>query len=55
MIRAAIAFFVLALVSAFFGFSGMAAGAAWMAKVMILVFVVLAAISLLVGRRPAVS
>ena len=51
MLRAAIVFFVLSIVSAFFGFGGLAADAAWIAKAAFVVFLVLAAMSFFMGRR----
>jgi len=51
MLRAAIVFFILALVAAFFGFSGIAANSAWIGKVLIFVFVALAVLSFVFGRR----
>ena len=49
MLRWAIGFFVLALIAAFFGFGGIAAGAAGIAKILFFGFIVLAAISLISG------
>lgn len=55
MVRWAILFFVLALVAAFLGFGGVAAESAWMGKVLLVVFVILAVVSMVAGRRgPAV-
>lgn len=53
MLSLAIAFLVLALVAAVFGFGGIAAGAAGIAKILFFVFLVLFLLSLLF-RRPAV-
>lgn len=53
MLRAAIVFFILALVAAFFGFSGIAQSSAWLGKVLIFVFVALAILSFVFGRRSA--
>lgn len=50
MLRAAIVFFALALVAAFFGFGGLAAEAAWIAKIAFVVFLIGAAVSFLLGR-----
>jgi uncharacterized membrane protein YtjA (UPF0391 family) len=47
----AIAFFVIALVAAVFGFTGIAVSAAGMAKVIFIIALVLAAVSLVNGRR----
>lgn len=44
-------FLVIALVAAFLGFGGLAAGAAWFAKVLFVAFLVLALVSFLFGRR----
>jgi uncharacterized membrane protein YtjA (UPF0391 family) len=54
MLYWALLFFVFALVAALFGFGGIAASAAWIAKVLFVVFLVLFVISLLTGwsRRP---
>ncbi len=51
MLRAAIAFFVLAIGAAIFGFGGLAADAAWIGKIAFFVFIAIAAISFLMGRR----
>jgi uncharacterized membrane protein YtjA (UPF0391 family) len=56
MLQAAIAFFVLAIIAAIFGFGGIAAGATSIAKVLFFVFIVLFVFSFLVnilrGRTP---
>ncbi|WP_028081850.1 DUF1328 domain-containing protein [Solimonas soli] len=52
MLHYAIVFFVIALIAAFFGFSGIAAGAVSIGKILFFVFLVLAVVSLLLGRRP---
>ncbi len=44
-------FFVIAVVAAIFGFGGIAADAEGIAKILFVVFLVLAGISLLFGRR----
>ena len=49
----AIAFFLIALVAAFFGFAGIAASAAGIAKIVFVVALILAIVSLVAGRRPA--
>jgi uncharacterized membrane protein YtjA (UPF0391 family) len=54
MLRWAVTFFVIALIAAVFGFAGIAQDAAGIAKVLFVVFLVLAGISLLFGRRAAV-
>lgn len=53
MLRWAIIFFVVALVAALFGFGGIAAGAVEIGKILFVVFLVLAVISLIMGRRVA--
>ena len=50
----AIAFFVIALVAAVFGFGGIAASAVGIAKIIFVVALILAIVSLVAGRRPAV-
>lgn len=49
MLRWALVFFVVALIAAFFGFGGIATGAASIAKILFIGFVILAAIALVVG------
>ena len=49
MLNYAAMFFVIALIAAFFGFTGIAAGAAEMAQVLFFVFAVLCAVSLVIG------
>ena len=49
MLRWAVGFFVLALLAAFLGFGGLAAGAAGIAKILFFGFIILAAISLISG------
>jgi uncharacterized membrane protein YtjA (UPF0391 family) len=51
MFRWAIAFFVVALIAAFFGFGGVAGEAAWIGKVLLVVFLILAVVSMVMGRR----
>jgi uncharacterized membrane protein YtjA (UPF0391 family) len=50
MIRWAIIFFVIALIAALFGFGGIAGDAAWIGKILLVVFVILAIVSMLLGR-----
>ena len=50
MARWAIIFFIVALVAAVFGFGGIAGEAAWIGQVLLFVFIVLAVVSLLMGR-----
>jgi uncharacterized membrane protein YtjA (UPF0391 family) len=49
MLQYAVVFFVIALIAALFGFGGIAAGAAEIAKLFFFVFLVLFVASLLVG------
>ncbi|MQY50446.1 DUF1328 domain-containing protein [Rhodocyclus tenuis] len=49
MLNYAITFFVIALIAALFGFTGIAAGAVEIARVLFIVFVVLFLASLVVG------
>lgn len=49
MLYWAVVFFVVAILAAVFGFGGIAAGAATIAKVLFFIFVVLFIVSLLVG------
>jgi uncharacterized membrane protein YtjA (UPF0391 family) len=49
MLRAAVIFFVLALIAAIFGFGGLAAGAAGIAKILFYGFLILAVVGLLAG------
>jgi uncharacterized membrane protein YtjA (UPF0391 family) len=51
MLRWAIIFFVVALAAAVFGFGGIAGDAAWIGKILLVVFLILAVMSLLTGRR----
>lgn len=51
MLYWAAVFFVIALASAIIGFSGLAAGAADVAKILFFVFLVLGAVSMIFGRR----
>lgn len=51
MLRYAIIFFVIAIIAAVFGFGGVAGEAAWIGKVLLVVFLILAVVSLLTGRK----
>lgn len=51
MARLAILFFVIALVAALFGFGGIAGEAAWIGKLLLVVFLILAVVSMIFGRR----
>ncbi|ODU01337.1 MAG: DUF1328 domain-containing protein [Planctomycetes bacterium SCN 63-9] len=53
MLRAAILFAILALVAAVLGFGGLAGDFQWLAKFLLLVFIVLFVISLVLGRGRA--
>jgi uncharacterized membrane protein YtjA (UPF0391 family) len=55
MLRWALIFFVVAIVAAVFGFGGVAGDAAWIGKILLFVFLVLAVASLLLGRRSSVT
>jgi uncharacterized membrane protein YtjA (UPF0391 family) len=56
MLRLAVAFLVIALLAALFGFTDLAAGSAWIARILFFVFLVLFLLALVFGRRgpPAV-
>ncbi|AOY92049.1 DUF1328 domain-containing protein [Cupriavidus sp. USMAA2-4] len=49
MLHYAVVFFVIALVAALFGFGGIAAGAVEIAKILFFVFLVVAAVTLVLG------
>ncbi len=49
MLSWALAFFIIAIIAAFFGFSGVAAGAAAIGKILFVGFLILAAITLAAG------
>ena len=51
MLRAAIAFFVIALIAAAFGFGGIAGAASGIAQLLFVVFLVLFVFALLAGQR----
>jgi uncharacterized membrane protein YtjA (UPF0391 family) len=51
MLSWAVAFFILALVAAFFGFGGIASSAAGIAKVLLVLFVIGFIVSLFLGSR----
>lgn len=50
MVRWAILFFIVALIAAAFGFGGIAGEAAWIGKVLLVVFLILAVVSMVMGR-----
>jgi uncharacterized membrane protein YtjA (UPF0391 family) len=53
MLNWALTFLLIALIAAVFGFTGIAANATWIAKVLFVVFLVLFLVSALTGvRRP---
>ncbi len=51
MVRWAIGFFIVALIAALFGFGGIAGEAAWIGKVLLVVFLILAVVSMVLGQR----
>jgi uncharacterized membrane protein YtjA (UPF0391 family) len=51
MLYYALVFFLIAIVAAVFGFGGIAVGAASIAKILFILFLIAAVVSLLVGRR----
>lgn len=51
MARWAILFFIVALIAAVFGFGGIAGDAAWIGQILLFVFLVLAVVTLITGRR----
>jgi uncharacterized membrane protein YtjA (UPF0391 family) len=51
MVRWAIIFFVIALVAALFGFGGIAGDSAWIGQILLIVFLILAVVSMIMGRR----
>ena len=55
MLRWALLFFVIAIVAAVFGFGGLAGDAAWIGKILLVLFLILAVISLVMGRRGPVT
>ncbi len=55
MLRWALIFFVVAIVAAIFGFGGIAGDAAWIGKILLVVFLILAIVSLFFGRRGPVT
>lgn len=58
LLRAAIAFFIIAIIAAVLGFGNIAGGATEIAKILffvfLVVFVILLVMGLLTGKRPAV-
>ncbi len=51
MLRWAVIFLIVALIAAIFGFGNIAADAAWIAKILFFLFLVLFVVSLVLGRR----
>jgi uncharacterized membrane protein YtjA (UPF0391 family) len=51
MLRWALIFLVIAIVAAILGFGGLAGDLAWIAKILLFVFLILFVISLIMGRR----
>jgi len=51
MLRYSITFLVIALIAALFGFTGIAVGAAAIAKILFYIFIVLFLVSLIFGGR----
>jgi len=51
MLRYALVFLIVAIIAAVFGFGGIADEAAWIAKILFFVFLVLFIVSLITGRR----
>ncbi|HYH63062.1 MAG TPA: DUF1328 domain-containing protein [Urbifossiella sp.] len=51
MLRWAILFFVVAIIAAVFGFGDVAGEAAWIGRVLLVVFLILAVVSMVAGRR----
>jgi uncharacterized membrane protein YtjA (UPF0391 family) len=49
MLRYAVIFFIIALIAAFFGFGGIATGAAEIAKILFFIFIVIFLATLLLG------
>jgi uncharacterized membrane protein YtjA (UPF0391 family) len=51
MLRYALIFLILAIVASVLGFGGIAGDAAWIARVLLIIFVVMFLVSLVMGRR----
>jgi uncharacterized membrane protein YtjA (UPF0391 family) len=51
MLRYAIIFLVVAIIAAVFGFGGIAGEAAWIGKILLVVFLILTVISFVLGRK----
>jgi uncharacterized membrane protein YtjA (UPF0391 family) len=55
MLRWALLFFVVAIIAAVFGFGGIAGEAAWVGKVLLVVFLILAVVSMVLGRKSSTA
>ena len=55
MLRWALIFLVVAIIAAVFGFGGIAGEAAWIGKVLLVVFLILAGVSMIMGRKSPVG
>ncbi len=55
MLRWAILFFIVAIIAAVFGFGGVAGEAAWIGKILLVVFLILAVVSVVLGRKGPVT
>jgi uncharacterized membrane protein YtjA (UPF0391 family) len=51
MLRWTVTFLIIAIIAAIFGFGGIAASAAYIAKILFYIFLILFVISLIFGRR----
>jgi uncharacterized membrane protein YtjA (UPF0391 family) len=54
MLGWSITFFIIAIVAAVFGFGGIAGEASWIGQVLLVIFLILAIVSLIFGRRTPV-
>lgn len=55
MLGWAVSFLIIALIAALLGFTWLAGTAAWFAKILFIVFLVLFLVSLISGRRPPIA
>ncbi len=51
MLRYAVLFLIIAIIAGAFGFGGIAGEAAWIAKILLFAFLIMAAVSFLFGRK----
>jgi len=51
MLRYAVIFLIVAIIAAVFGFGGLAGEAAWIAQLLLVVFLILALASFILGRK----